>query len=342
MRAIVKAEKGPGGIKLCNVTEPQPDINEVKIKVHAGGICGTDLHIMKDEGYAYRLGVTMGHEYSGVIVEIGSGVSKFQTGDRVVSLTAGFTCGQCRYCREGLLMLCEDRLSIGSGMNGAFAEYIVIPESLVFKLPDSVSLDAAALCEPLACTVRNVIEFSKVKAGDYVLVSGPGTIGQLVMQLVHQCGAKVMMTGTSVDADRLRVASETGADRVVNISAQDPEKEMNEFTKGEGFDVAFECAGAAASADLCLRLLRKSGQYSQVGLFGKPVVFDHDLALKKEIHIVNSFASERTSWETALRLLEWGKINTDVLISHKYKFEDFEDAFAAALNKEGFKILLTP
>jgi L-iditol 2-dehydrogenase len=343
MRAIVKVEEGPGGVRLCNIVEPSPSFNEIKIKVHAGGVCGTDLYILKNDGCElYRLGVTMGHEYSGVVVETGSQVAGIQAGDRVVSMTAAYTCGQCRYCKEGLLMLCKDKLSIGFGMNGAFAEYITIPEALAFKLPGDVSLDAAVLCEPLACAVRNVIEMSNVKAGDYVLVSGPGAMGQLVARLSRLMGAKVMMTGLPSDARRLQAALEAGVRRAVDINAKDPEKEAMEFTGGEGFDVAFECAGAASSANLCLALLRRGGQYSQLGLFGKPIAFDLDLALTKEIHIVNSNAAERTSWETALRLLEWGKINTESLISGKYTFENYRDAFAAALNKEGFRILLTP
>jgi len=341
MRAIVKEHKGHEGIKIKEQPEPIPNCDEIKIKIHAGGICGTDLHIMSDE-YEYTPGVIMGHEYSGTVVEVGSNVVGFKQGDRVVSLTAAYTCGTCQYCQRGLLMLCDKRLSIGSGLNGSFAEYMCIPAHLAFKLSDKISLDAATLCEPLACAVRNVIEMSNLKASDYALVSGPGTMGQLVMQIAHACGAKVMITGTNADTQRLKIAKQTGADKAVNINVDDVEKEMMTFTKGNGFDVAFECSGVAASAETCLKLLKKTGQYSQVGLFGKPISFNHDLALKKEIHMINSFASERTSWVRALRLLENKQINTEVLASRKYKFEDYQAAFDAAISKEGFKILLVP
>lgn len=340
MKALVKVRPGEGGVELKEVIEPTPKSNEIKIKVNATGICGTDMHIFKDE-YPSKYPVTLGHEYSGTVVEVGDEVKGFSIGDRVISLTAVVYCGKCQYCTQGLLMLCEERLSIGSGVNGAFAEYLVVPEDLAFLIPDNISLDEAALSEPLACVVRSVIEMSKIKAGDNVFVSGPGTIGQLTMQVANACGAKVVVSGTDVDIERLELAKETGAYAVININKEDVFKRTSELTNGIGFDVAFECSGAEPSAQTCLEVLKKTGQYVQVGLYGKKIVFDHDLALKKEIHIVNSYASERTSWERAIRLMENSQVNLKPLISTKLEITDWEKAFEKAFNKEGFKILLT-
>lgn len=341
MKALMKVSRGQEGVQLKNIDEPKPLPQEIKVQVHAAGICGTDIHIMNDE-YKYRLPVVMGHEYSGIVVEVGAEVSEFKPGDRVVSLTAAVTCGKCKYCYEGLLMLCNDRLSIGSGVNGAFARYLTIPAHLAFKVPDRVSLDEAALCEPLACVVRSVIERGTVKAGDYVLVSGPGTIGLLAMQIAIASGGKVLVAGTSVDKERMILASELGAASTIMVDKEDVMKKAEEFTRGKGFDVAFECAGVAPSADTCLRLLRKCGLYVQLGLYGRKIEFDHDLALIKEINITNSFASERTSWETALRMLENKQINVLPLISAKLPLEKWEKGFKMAINKEGYKILLYP
>ena len=139
MKALRKKAKGFEGVGLDDIPEPVPKPNEVKIKVHAAGICGTDLHIVKDE-YPANYPVVLGHEYSGTIVELGSEVKGFKPGDRVISLTAVVTCGHCRFCYEGLLMLCPERKSIGSGVDGAMAEYLVVPSHLVYKIPDSVSM----------------------------------------------------------------------------------------------------------------------------------------------------------------------------------------------------------
>ncbi len=340
MKALVKVRPGEGGVALEDVPEPSPKYNEIKIKVHATGICGTDMHIFKDE-YPSKYPVTLGHEYSGTVIEIGRDVKKFSVGDSVISLTAVEYCGQCDYCSQGLLMLCENRLSIGSGVNGAFAEYLVVPEHLAFIVPENVSLDEAALSEPLACVVRSVIEMSKIKAGDYVFVSGPGTIGQLTMQVAKACGAKVVVAGTNFDIERLKLAEETGAYAVINVSEEDVKERSKELTFGEGYDIAYECSGAEPSAQTCLEVLKKTGQYVQVGLYGKKILFDHDLALTKEIHMVNSYASERTSWKRAIRLMRNEQLNLKPLISTKLPIEEWEQGFNKAFNKEGFKIFLT-
>ena len=326
---------------LVDIPEPTPAPNELKIKIHAAGICGTDLHIRHDE-YPVAPPVTMGHEYAGTVVEVGSAVKGFAVGDRVVSLTAVHTCGHCRHCYEGLLMLCTNRLSIGSGKNGAFAEYMVIPSHLAFHIPEGVSLEAAALCEPLACVVRGVIERTNIKAGDYALVSGPGAIGQLALQAAKACGARVAVSGTSQDVERLALSQTLGADATLVVDSIDMDQATAQFTGGEGFDIAFECAGAAPSADSCLRALRKHSQYAQIGIFGKKIPFDLDLALFKEVTITNSFASERTSWVIALRLLADKKVDTLPLISGQFPLQQWEKAFSMAENKEGYKILLMP
>ena len=340
MKALVKQGKGKANVGLMDVQEPRAKSNEVKVKVHATGICGTDLHIIKDE-YPSDYPVIMGHEYSGVVVEIGDDVHKFNAGDRVVSLTAIVTCGKCSYCREGLLMLCNQRKSIGSGVNGAFAEYIVIPEEAVYKIPDNVSLDEAALTEPLACMVRCVIERGTVNAGDNVLVSGPGAIGLLTMQVAKACGGNVVVLGTSKDKKRLELATKLGAIAALAVDEHD-EKEILNYTNDLGFDVVFECSGVAASANTCLRLVKKSGLYVQVGLFGKTIDFDFDLALTKEVMITNGYASEPSSWTRALNLLKNKQVNVLLLISHKLPLDKWAEGVAIAEQKERLKILLQP
>ena len=340
MKGLVKFKKGPGGVELRELEKPSPRPDELLVKIHAGGICGTDMHIFYDEYEAF-CPVVLGHEYSGIVEETGSEVKNFKPGDRVISLTAAVTCGECEFCAKGLYMLCDARRSIGSGVNGAFAEYMVIPARLAFLIPDNISMDAAVLSEPLACVIRAVIEVSAIKSGDFVLVSGPGTIGQLTAQVAKTCGAHVTVAGTDQDISRLAVAKELGADETINVQQEDVTALSKKITGGSGYDVAYECSGAAPSAQTCLEVLRKTGQYSQIGLYGKPIMFDHDLALKKEIHIVNSFAQEPTSWEIMLRLFARNALRLDELISGKYPLEKWEEAFDKVDRKEGFKIFLT-
>lgn len=341
MRALLKKSQGFEGVALEEIQEPITKVNEIKVKVHAAGICGTDLHIIHDE-YPSTPPVAMGHEYSGTVVEVGEDVENFQVGDRVVSLTAVVTCGSCRYCNEGLLMLCEDRKSIGSGVHGAFAEYIVVPAKSVYKIPENVSLDEAALTEPLACAVRCIMERGRVNGGDFVLISGPGTIGLLALQVVKANGGNGIVIGTSQDKERLNLALEMGAMAVIDVEEENAEERLMALTKHQGFDVAIECAGVSISLNNCIKLLRKQGMLIQMGLFGKKIEFDSDLALMKELNYVNGFATEPTSWEIALRLLEYKHVDVSPLISQKLPIDDWQEAIRLAEQKVGYKTLLLP
>jgi len=341
MKALVKFAKGREGIAIREVDIPQPKNDELLVKILAAGICGTDIHIMDDE-FSYRPPVILGHEYTGTVENIGSDVKEFKKGDQIVSLTAAYTCGKCQYCRQGLLMLCTERLSIGSGMNGAMAEYMVIPAELAFKLPDNMAGDdMMALSEPLACVIRAVVEQSRVKAGDVVLVSGPGTIGQLTILVAKMQGAYVIASGIIQDKDRLELAGELGADAIA-YNTEDLKK-IVECETVAGVDVAYECSGVAASLDVCIKMLKKKGNLAQVGLYGKPIAVDMDEILYKELELTFNFAQERTSWEILLRLARQGKLEKiKHLISKRMPLEEWEKAFDMFKNKDGYKIFLIP
>lgn len=341
MKALLKLGKGLENVGLKEMPEPEVKDDQIKIKIHAAGICGTDLHIIKDE-YPANYPVIMGHEFSGIVVEVGKNVDRFNINDRVVSLTAVVTCGDCKYCKAGLLMLCELRKSIGSGVNGVFAEYISVPANLAFKVPETISLDEAALTEPLACIVRCVIERGSVKPGHNVIVSGPGPIGLLTAQVAKASGGHVTVLGVSNDRKRLELSKELGADEIIMIDTDEGMSKMNEMIDSKGFDVAFECSGVEVSANNCLKFLNKTGLYVQVGLFGKSINFDFDLALMKEINITNGFASEPSSWEIALRLLERRQVNVRPLISNKLSINEWKKGFEISDKKQGYKVLLDP
>jgi L-iditol 2-dehydrogenase len=341
MKALVKKGLGVENVQLVDLPEPEIKDNEIKIKVHASGICGTDLHIIADE-YPANYPVVMGHEYSGTVTEIGHSVEGFSIGDRVVSLTAVETCGKCYYCYKGHLMLCEKRKSIGSGVNGAFAEYLKVPAHLAFKIPENVSMEEAVLSEPLACMVRCVIERGSVKAGDDVLISGPGAIGLLTMQLANISGGRCIVLGTSHDLERLELAKKLGASEIIVVDQENAFEKINALTNGKGVDVSFECAGVEISAQNCLKLLKKTGLYVQVGLFPASINFDMNLALTKEINITNGYASERTSWVRTLKLLEEEKVKVAPLISTIMPIEEWANGVEMSKNKTAFKVLLKP
>lgn len=339
MKALRKIHEGPGGVQLVReLPIPEPDVGEVRIKIIYASVCGTDLHI-RDDGFPVQMPVTIGHEYSGVVDALGDGVTDLAVGDRVVSMTAAGYCGHCDYCRAGLYMLCKEKKGLGSARNGAFAEYMTYPADRVFKIPQSISMKAAALSEPLACCLRGVLERSTITAGDYVYVGGPGVMGQFVVQLAKAAGAYVTVGGTGIDEKRLALAREVGADDVFDVTAEDPVAHAERVTEGHMYDVAFECAGSARALDTCIDVLNKTGHCQQVAMYGKPVPVDLDKVLMKEIVMSNSYASERTSWQRLMQLMAVGKIQIEPYCSAILDLEDWEKAFSMAENKEGYKIL---
>lgn len=343
MHALVKYDKGAGNMEIRDLPEPSAGPGAVKIEVHTTGICGSDLHIYHyDIDIPINPPVTTGHEFAGTVVEIGEGVTCCSVGDRVTSETAYSYCGKCRYCRGGFYNLCPSRRTLGYWYNGAFARFTVVPASRVHRLPESVSLRAGAMLEPLACVTHAAIDLTSIQPEDRVLVSGPGAIGLLALQVARSCGARVIVSGTDVDQQRLAIASELGADHVVDVTREDLAALVTEQTDGQGVDVVLECAGSASAVDAGLQLIRKQGQFTQIGLFGGPVQLNFEKICFKELRVTGSLGSKRSSWEEAIRLVAVGEVQTEPLISHELPLSDWKKAFDLFESKGGLKLLLRP
>ncbi|MDI6870105.1 MAG: zinc-binding dehydrogenase [Bacillota bacterium] len=341
MKALVKTKVGVGNVEYIDIPEPAPKENEVKIKVKACGICGTDIHVLHNTT-ELAAGVTLGHEFTGVVTEVGAKVTRFKPGDRVVAATTVEKCGQCLYCKTGNENICPTRKGMGRTGNGAFADYIVLDQELVYILPDNVDFIAGALCEPLACCVHGCVETIPILAGDVAVVTGPGAIGLLAMQLAKAQGAKVVLCGTSVDTERLELGKKLGADVVVNVEVEDAREIVRSMTEGLGADVVVECSGAAPAARLGLDLIRKQGYYLQMGLFGKPIELDFQLVTTKELKVFGSVNSKWTTWKTMLKLLERGLVQTRPLVTNIYPLSEWQKGFTQHERREGIKIVLVP
>lgn len=278
MKAVVKYAHGKGNVELRDVQKPSPGPDEVMIEVKAAGICGSDLHIFdEDIKLPIRPPVIIGHEFSGVIVEVGSSVTKWKPGDRVTSETSAHVCGECVPCRTGNYNVCAKKRLIGYWFNGAFARYCVVPSRLVHKLPDNVSFLAGALCEPLACCVNGVIEKTRIRPSDIVVIAGPGPIGLLSLQIAKSQGASVILCGTSRDEKRLKLGEELGADLTVNVEEEDPWQAVSKITKGAGADIFIDCSGSPNAVRMGFQLVRRGGQYTQIGLTGRPFSLDFEI-----------------------------------------------------------------
>jgi L-iditol 2-dehydrogenase len=342
MQAIMKTAPGVGHVEVRTIPEPVPQPGQVKIRVRAAGLCGTDIHICKDEFRSWPP-VVLGHEVAGEIAAVGEGVTGLPPGLRVTTETYFSTCGHCRYCRAGHTNLCLSRRSIGSAVNGGFTDYVVVPAANIHPLPENVDFRAGALTEPLACVVHAALTTPTVMPGDVAVIAGPGPIGLLTLQVVKAAGARTVVLGVGRDANRLALARDLGADHVLNVEQDDPAALVAAITEqGLGADVVYECAGAGPAAQLALTLVRRRGRYVQVGLFGKPVAFDLDQVVYRELTVTGSNASTPPSWLRALDLLRSGQVQTAPLISHVLPVTAWAEALALFEAGEGVKVVFEP
>lgn len=341
MKAVVKVKKGEGNIKVRDAEEPIPLPDEIKIEIKAAGICGTDIHIYHDR-YPSNPPVILGHEFCGVISEIGKDVKNFKIGDRVMAEPAGRICGECIYCRTGRYNMCSKRLAYGVNLNGGFTKYVAVREEVVHRLPDNVSFIAGALTEPLACCVHAIVERAEVSVGDIIVVSGPGPIGILAAQVAKSAGATVVIYGTSRDKKRLSLAARIGIDFTVNIESGNSQKIISKLTGGYGADTVIEAAGTIPSVQKSIELVKRDGVIIQLGLFGEPIRIDYEKVVFKEIKVIGSFAHRWTSFEKALELLRTGKVNAEALVSKKLPITRWCKAFKEFEEKKEGKIILIP
>ena len=237
------------------------------------------------------------------------------------------TCGSCRHCRDGRIQsVCRAPIY----WIGSKRRIYVVPggagQKHVHCSPRWRGYLAGALTEPLACVVHGALEMTKVLPGDFAVVAGPGAIGLLTMQTVKAAGARVLLIGTEADEHRLSVATELGADAIAVAGRDDVERMVLETTDG-GADIVYECSGAGAAAQTLLRLVRRGGQYAQIGLFGKPVAWDLDQICYKELSVTGSNASVPSAWDRALALLAGGAVITEPLVTGTYPVTEWRAAF---------------
>ncbi|WP_130861169.1 zinc-dependent alcohol dehydrogenase [Bacilliculturomica massiliensis] len=340
MKAVVKWKEGAGSISFAEWPAPVPGPGEVQIDVAYAGICGTDLKIRSGD-YWSNPPVVLGHEYSGFVSDTGEGVTDLKLGDPVVSETAQVVCGKCEYCLSGNFLMCDGRLSIGYGTDGAFGDSIAVRRAIVHQIPEGVSMREAAMCEPAAVALHAVFDYAQVLPTDTVLVFGPGTIGQLVAQAARSLGASVVLCGTEADAFRLEIAERLGF-TVTAAGAEELQSFVDQLTGGKGADWAFECSGAAPAVSLALRCLKKQGVLVQVGLTKPNIPLDYGLVAMRELTIRGAFGHRNVNWNQALQMMAAKQIDVDPLITDEFSFEEWEEAFDKAEKLHSIKVLLHP
>lgn len=316
--------QGKGKIELTELPKPTIKPDEILLRVRSVGICGTDLHIYNG-GTDVKPGTTIGHEFSGDVVEVGDKVTNLKVGDRAVAEHV-VTCHQCYYCLRGKPELCLKAQVLGMDRQGALAEFMAIPASLVYAFPDTVSYDEAALLEPLTIAL-----YAESQAGNIteqrVAVVGQGPIGILLDQVLQDAGAHVI--GIDTQVHRLDFVRQHGwVKETLNPMDKNFQAQLDAIA-AIGVDAAFEAVGKEVTAELCIDITRRDGNIFLLGVFEKPATINLMRVIKKELNIFGSWTCA-FSFPAAIDLLVTGKVDLKSLITHRYPIDDVAKAFAEA------------
>ena len=297
---------------------------QVLVRVVASAVCGTDRAeiLGKDTGMTPRV---IGHEAAGVVAAIGEGAqTSLQVGDRVTMETDAVLCGTCRWCRTEQYQRCPHRLGIGRGVDGALADYLAMPALALHRLPDNVSLLAAALTEPTAVAVHAVIEQSPALAGEVVVVNGPGAVGQLCAQVARAAGATVIMAGLGRHEHKFEMARAAGIRHFVMTDVQNLRDTVMEVSGGDGAHSVYECSGAPGAVESMIPVLSKGGRLVLVAFYKQnPDINVMDL-VQNELELVGSRGKKASSFRTALRLMAEGAINALPVIGKVLPLEEWQ------------------
>jgi len=338
MKALVKSRAEPG-IWLEEVAEPEVGHNDVLIKIQRTAICGTDMHIFNWDAWARRtipVPMAVGHEYSGEIVEIGSEVRGFEPGDRV-SGEGHITCGHCRNCRAGRRHLCRNTRGVGVNRAGAFAEYLSIPASNVFKLPPAIDDEVAAILDPFGNATHTALAFNVV--GEDVLITGAGPIGIMAVAIARHCGARHVVI-TDVNDYRLALAERMGATRAVNVAHRSLDEVMKELGMEEGFDVGFEMSGNPAALREMLRTMNHGGNLSLLGIPPEETAIDWNQVIFKGLVIKGIYGREMfETWYKMSSMLQSG-LDVRPIITHRLGIRDFREGFEIMNSGRSGKVVL--
>jgi len=320
----------PGSVRVGEVPDPVPPPGHVVLRVGACGICGTDLHIAAGEFPPTPYPIVPGHEFSGEVVAVGADTDGWHTGDRVAADPSLF-CGKCPPCRAGHGNLCENWGAIGDTVDGAFAEYVAVPAANCYRMPDSLSWEQGALVEPVSCAVHGMRRVG-VEPGERFLVTGAGTMGLLLQQLLQRGGASV--TVVDLNGSRLPRARELGADAVAESAAD---------LDGERFDAAVDCTGAVPAIESALGALRRGGRMMIFGVSPAEArmavspfrVYNDELTIVGSMAVLNSYGA-------ALDLVASGAVDTTPLITHGLPLADFTGALETVRAGAGLKVQVVP
>ncbi|MEM9383686.1 MAG: L-threonine 3-dehydrogenase [Pseudomonadota bacterium] len=338
MKALVKA-KAERGIWLEDIARPPVGHNDVLIRIKRTAICGTDIHIFQWDDWARQtipVPLAVGHEFCGEIVDMGSEVRGFEVGDRV-SAEGHITCGVCRNCRAGRRHLCINTEGVGVNRAGAFAEYLAVPAFNVFKLPEAITDDLAAILDPLGNATHTALSFDLV--GEDVLITGAGPIGIMAVAIARYAGARHVVI-TDVNAYRLDLARKLGATIAVDARHTSLDDVMGELGMTEGFDVGMEMSGNAQALRDLLRVMHHGGSVALLGIPPDDTAIDWNQVIFKGLVLKGIYGREMfETWYKMSSMLQSG-LDVSPIITHHFPVDDYKEAFALMESGQSGKVIL--
>jgi threonine 3-dehydrogenase len=338
MRSLVKA-KSERGLWMERTARPEIGPSDVLIRVKNAAICGTDLHIYNWDKWAQKtipVPMVVGHEYVGVIAEVGRDVTSWKVGERV-SGEGHIVCGVCRNCRAGRGHLCRNTLGVGVNRPGAFAEYVAIPASNAYRIPDSVSDEVAAILDPLGNAVHTALSFDLV--GEDVLITGAGPIGLMAIAVCRHVGARKIVV-TDINDYRLSLAKTMGATRAVRADRESLQDVMAEIGMREGFDVGLEMSGNPRALRDMIHAMNNGGKLALLGILSEDAGIDWNEVIFKSLTLKGIYGREMyETWYKMLAMLESG-LDVAPVITHRMPMADFERGFTALNAGEACKVVM--
>lgn len=338
MKALVKLHSEKG-IWMEEVPIPTIGVNDVLIKIKKTAICGTDLHIYKWDDWSQKTiktPMTIGHEYVGEIVEMGSGVENLSIGDRVTG-EGHIACGHCRNCRRGKLHVCENVVGIGVNRDGAFAEYLSLPSSNVVKLDPRISDDFAAIMDPFGNAAHTALAFSLL--GEDVLITGAGLIGNMAAAICRFAGARYIVV-SDMSEYRLEIAKEMGATRTVNLAKGETIEQVKKDLGMRGFDVGLEMSGAPAAFRSMIDNMYNGSKIALLGILPNSTTVDWNTIIFKALTLKGIYGREM--WETWYKMEQMiiSGIDLSPIITHRFDIDEFQKGFDVMESGQCGKVIL--
>ena len=339
MKALVKAH-AEKGIWMQDVPEPTVGINDVKIKIKKTAICGTDLHIYKwDEWSQKTINTPMiiGHEYVGVISEMGDGVKHLEIGDRVTG-EGHIACGHCRNCRRGKLHVCENTIGVGVDRDGAFAEYLVIPADNVIKLDERISDEMAAIMDPFGNATHTALSFPVL--GEDVLITGAGLIGSMATAICRFAGARNIVVSDISDY-RLELAKKMGATMTINPAKGETIEGAIDTLKMHGFDIGLEMSGSPQAFDSMISNMYNGSKIALLGILPNTTTVDWSKIIFKALTLKGIYGREM--WETWYQMEQMliSGIDLTPIITHRMHIDEFQEGFGIMESGQCGKVILS-